>query len=77
MDVEETLWAIFAGIVVVIFGMLLAYGIFIAGPERDQKITLCERAGGVAVTDDGRYRFCVDANVVIQIDMPEGQNDAN
>lgn len=77
MDAETTLWAIFLGIIASIFAIMLAYAVFIAAPERDRKIALCEQAGGVAMTVDGRYRLCVDASAVIQIDMPEDYRDAN
>jgi hypothetical protein len=77
MDTETTLWAIFAGVMVSIIGTMVSYAFFVAVPEHNRKVALCEQAGGIAVTDDGRYRLCVDANTVIQIDMPEDLENAN
>lgn len=74
MDLEERLMIGLAVIAVVTFAFLVGYSVFSSVPYHHTQISLCEQAGGVAVTDDGRFRVCLSADAVIKL---EESVDAN
>ena len=74
MDLEERLMIGLAVIAVVTFAFLVGYSVFSSVPHHHTQISLCEQAGGVAVTDDGRFRVCLSADAVIKL---EELNDAD
>lgn len=74
MDIEEQLWLGLAIITAAIFAFMIGYSVFVAAPHHHTQISLCEQAGGVAVTDDGRFRLCLSADAVIKL---EELNDAD
>jgi hypothetical protein len=74
MDLEERLMIGLTVITVVVFAVLIGYGGFVVMPRHYTQILQCEQAGGVAVTDSGRFRLCLSADVVIKL---EESVDAN
>lgn len=74
MDTEDQLWLGLAIIMAAISAFMIGYSVFVATPHHRTQISLCEQAGGVAVTDDGRFRLCLSADAVIKL---EELNDAN
>lgn len=75
MDAEDMIWMIFSIVIVSIAAVMLIYSVFVAVPDNNRKIALCEQAGGVAIADDGRYRLCVDTNSVIEINISKDLKD--
>lgn len=68
MDAEDQLWIAFSIIIITLFVIMIAYSVFISAPHHTEKISQCEQMGGIAVTDDGRYRLCLKADAVIELE---------
>ncbi len=75
MDAEDFMWLTLIVVIIATTIAMLLYAVFVVKPEHDKNIALCEQAGGIAVTDDSRYRFCVDSVAVIQIPQSVGASN--